>query len=160
MKRTEMVEKPSLPAIAVTYEQKLQGIEAARQAGHLVLECGPPALDGHQMLTFNPEDASDTHFWFDWREPYRIEGTDTQHRISSGHISGIAYEGAKRRQGWLRRYARLDIPVEEVSSGDSVALRIGDELFFSDSVRQVVAEPELAVATRRLQVPELAISTE
>jgi len=160
MKRIEAADRPFIPAEAVTLEQRLHDIEIARNAGHLVLECGPPALDGHQILTLNPEGGSDGHYWFDWRESHSVAGTDTQHRISTGHISGIAYEGVKRRQGWLRRYEDLNIAPEEISAGDVIAFRIGEEVFSSQPVREISVEPALAVAKNRLRVPELAISAE
>ena len=135
------------------------GIEEALSLGHVVVECGPEVLSGHQVWALNPRDANGVRLWFDWVKPVGEKGNESY--ITTNFVDeGISYEGVKRRQGLLRRYARLDTLPEEISGGDLIEVRVGREVFSSQLVREVVTDPELVAAKKRLHIPRLAMSAE
>jgi|GEM_PF-3786522 len=157
--RRKSAERQAVAAKAITYEQRDQTIEAARSAGYLIFECGPLLL-ARQIVALNQADAADTHVWFDWMT-WEGSGEQAQFLLYHGYIDEkITYGGARRRQGWLRRYAELDLAPEEISTGDRIALQIGEEVFPSRPVRQISGEPGLVVAENRLHIPQLVLSAE
>lgn len=152
-------ERRDIAAKAITYEQRNDAIETARNAGYRLLECGPMLLN-RQVIALNPADAKDVHLWFDWMT---WEGSGEQRQLlpCHGYIEEeIAYEGVRRRHGLLRRYAELDIAPEEVSTGDRIALKIGEKVFSSQAVCEISAEPGLVAVENKLHLPQLAISAE
>lgn len=157
--RRKSAERRTIAAKAITYEQRDRTIEAARNAGYLMFECGPLLLN-RQVIALNPADSTDTHLWFDWMT-WAGSGEQRQLLPYHGYIDEeITYEGVRRRRGPLRHYVELDVAPEGVSKGDRVALRIGEEVFSSQSVCEISAEPGHVTVENKLRLPQLALSAE
>lgn len=124
----------------VTEEECQFDLEIARAVGCVILHSKDSDLLSYQRIAVYPETGGLTLWW---------AGLVTQENSlprGVARVDGLAYAGIKRRPDSrlpiLRRYQHQYAPVENIRSGDKVALRDNAEQEYSSHVIRKIERPE------------------